>query len=99
MSENIARSALVAELYSEFNDVSGLSKALLARIVAAYEEKIMDHVANGDKVTLSGFAKLESQIRAAREARNPQTGKSIKVPEKRVPRIVALKTFKDKVAK
>jgi DNA-binding protein HU-beta len=53
----------------------------------------------GDKVTLIGFGTFSVVKRAARTARNPQTGKPIKVKAKKVPKFVAGKKLKDMVAK
>jgi DNA-binding protein HU-beta len=53
----------------------------------------------GDKVTLVGFGTFSVVKRAARTARNPQTGKPIKVKAKKVPKFVAGKKLKDMVAK
>jgi DNA-binding protein HU-beta len=41
-------------------------------------------VAAGEKVTLIGFGTFSVSKRAAREGRNPQTGKAMKIPAKKV---------------
>jgi len=53
----------------------------------------------GGRVTLIGFGTFSVVKRAARTARNPQTGKPIKVKAKKVPKFVAGKKLKDMVAK
>jgi len=40
----------------------------------------------GDKLTLPGFGTFSVAKRKARVGRNPQTGKEIKIPAKKVPR-------------
>lgn len=67
-------------------------------IVTATVEAIMEAVAAGEKVTLVGFGSFEPRERAAREGRNPQTGKTIKIAATTVPAFAAGKLFKDKVA-
>ncbi|WAL58953.1 HU family DNA-binding protein [Thermocoleostomius sinensis] len=67
-------------------------------VLSATIEAIMDAVANGDKVTLVGFGTFEPRKRAAREGRNPQTGKAIQIPETVVPAFSAGKLFKEKVS-
>ncbi len=67
-------------------------------IVTATVEAIMEAVAAGEKVTLVGFGSFEPRERAAREGRNPQTGKTIKIAATTVPAFSAGKLFKDKVA-
>jgi len=67
-------------------------------ILSATVEVIMEAVANGEKVTLVGFGTFEPRKRAAREGRNPQTGKTIQIPETTVPAFSAGKQFKELVA-
>ncbi|MCU0527417.1 MAG: HU family DNA-binding protein [Elainella sp. Prado103] len=69
-----------------------------AALTAAIEA-IMEAVASGEKVTLVGFGTFEPRERAAREGRNPQTGKAIKIPATTVPAFSAGKQFKEMVAK
>ena len=53
----------------------------------------------GDKVALVGFGTFETKTRAAREARNPRTGKTIKIAASKYPAFSAGKAFKDSVNK
>ncbi len=46
-----------------------------------------------DKIALIGFGSFYMQKRAARMAKNPRTGKSIKVPAKKVVKFKASKAF------
>jgi DNA-binding protein HU-beta len=66
-------------------------------ILSAAIDSIMEAVAAGDKVTLVGFGSFEPRARAARDGRNPQTGKTIKIPATTVPAFSAGKQFKDMV--
>lgn len=74
------------------------SKKEADAVLTATVEAIMDAVANGEKVTLVGFGTFEPRKRAAREGRNPQTGKTIQIPETTVPAFSAGKQFKEMVA-
>jgi DNA-binding protein HU-beta len=67
-------------------------------ILTATIDVIMDAVAAGEKVTLVGFGSFEPRERAAREGRNPQTGKAITIAATTVPAFSAGKQFKDLVA-
>lgn len=67
-------------------------------ILSATLEAIMDAVSEGQKVTLVGFGTFEPRQRAAREGRNPQTGKAIQIPATTVPAFSAGKQFKDMVS-
>jgi DNA-binding protein HU-beta len=52
---------------------------------------------SGDSVTLVGFGTFKVDKRAARQGRNPQTGASIKIPARKVPKFVPGKALKDTV--
>lgn len=62
----------------------GLSKAAAEQALNSVLGAISDAVAAGDKVTLVGFGTFSVSARAAREGRNPQTGKKIKIPAKKI---------------
>lgn len=49
----------------------------------------------GDKVSIAGFGTFSVAKRAARTGRNPQTGESIKIKAKKVPKFAPGKEFKD----
>ena len=51
----------------------------------------------GDSVTIVGFGTFGVTKRKARIGRNPQTGKEIKIPAKKVPTFKAGKGLKDAV--
>ena len=52
-------------------------------------------VAKGERVVLTGFGTFERRERAARTARNPATGASVKVKKKNVPAFKPGAEFKD----
>jgi integration host factor subunit beta len=65
--------------------VSNLTKKESETIVNTVFENITDALAKGDKVELRGFGSFRIRHRNARKGRNPKTGTSVSVPEKRVP--------------
>lgn len=67
-------------------------------VVTAMIEAIMESVSSGEKVSLIGFGSFEPRARKARDGRNPQTGKTIKIPATTVPAFSAGKSFKTLVA-
>jgi DNA-binding protein HU-beta len=69
------------------------------RAVNAVFNSIQDAVAAGEIVSLVGFGSFFTRDRAARTARNPQTGGIINVPAKKSPCFKAGKVFKDIVNK
>lgn len=68
-----------------------------AKITKVDAEKVLDAFVNqtskalkaGNKVTLIGFGSFSVSKRAARNGRNPQTGKAIKIPAKKVAKFKA----------
>ena len=67
------------------------------RFVNAFMDTVKETVAKGEAVQLIGFGTFEARQRAAREARNPQNGNTIKIPAKKTPAFKAGKAFKDLV--
>ena len=48
-------------------------------------EEIAERLADGGRVELRGFGAFSTRQREARKGRNPRTGETVSVPEKRVP--------------
>ena len=61
-------------------------------------EKMTGILKAGDKVQLTPFGQFKIRDRAARVARNPQTGEPVNVPAKRVLKFIAGKPLKEAVA-
>lgn len=74
-------------------------KTLAKKAVNSVLDTVAGSLKKGVKVTLVGFGTFSVAKRAARTARNPQTGKPIKVKARKVPKFVAGKKLKDMVAK
>ena len=74
-----------------------LTKKDAAAALTAFIDAVTDALKKDDKVTLVGFGIFETRKRAAREGRNPQTGKSIKIAAAKVPAFKAGKGLKDLV--
>ncbi len=74
-----------------------LTKAQAQAAVDSFLNNIEKVLKKGNKVTLVGFGTFQVSKRAARTGRNPQTGKSIKIPAKKVPRFTPGKALKDAV--
>lgn len=63
---------------------NGMTKAKAEKAVDGILKAIAGALAGGDKVTLVGFGTFAVSERAARQGRNPQTGKAIKIPARKV---------------
>jgi DNA-binding protein HU-beta len=86
-----------AQLVSAIAERLEWSRSEAAEAVDAVITIVTETVADGEPVTITGFAKFYRQDRAERMGRNPATGEAIKIPAKRVAKITALKTFKEQV--
>ncbi len=74
-----------AELVEAVAKGCDCSKAVAGGCVDAALGAISKSLKKGDGVTLVGFGTFSVRKRAARTGRNPQTGKEIKIPAKKVP--------------
>jgi len=87
------------ELIQEVAKKTKSSQKQVSEILSNTIMTIQKTVSKGKKVTLVGFGTFEARKRAARNGRNPQTGKEIKIPARVVPAFSAGKRFKELVAK
>lgn len=86
-----------AELVEVLTARLGDRKSAQAALDAVLEE-IQRAVSKGDKVSVAGFGVFEKRARAARMARNPRTGESVKVKKTSVPAFRPGQGFKDLVS-
>ncbi len=82
------------ELVQEVAKKANVTQKDAAEILGALIDTIEKSVAKGKKITLVGFGTFERRERAARTGRNPQTGKELKIPARKVPAFTAGKKFK-----
>jgi DNA-binding protein HU-beta len=88
-----------AELVGVIAKVAGITKDKAAKALDAYEDTVTKELKKTGKLILVGFGTFSVVKRKAREGRNPQTGKAIKIPAKKVVKFKAGKTLADKVKK
>lgn len=75
-----------SELVEKMAGAGGISKAAAEKALNGMLDAITDALSSGDKVTLVGFGTFSVTKRAARQGRNPQTGKVIKIAARNVAR-------------
>ena len=85
------------ELVAAVAEQAGLSRKDAEAAVKAFTDVVADALKNGDKIQLVGFGTFEVSERAAREGRNPQTGKTMKIAACKAPKFKAGKALKDAV--
>ncbi len=73
-----------SELVNAIAEKSGLTKTDSKKALDAFLDSTMDALKKGDKVALVGFGTWAIKERAERQGRNPQTGKEITIPAKKV---------------
>lgn len=86
-----------SELISVVASKAELSKKDAEKAVVAAIEAITEALTEGDKVQLVGFGTFEVSERAAREGRNPQTGKTMTIAACKAPKFKAGKALKDAI--
>ncbi len=74
-----------------------IDKADAKRALEAILDTVGTALSRGKSVQITGFGTFERRHRAARKARNPQTGEEIDVPATNVPAFRAGKSLKDMV--
>ena len=87
------------EVVAAMADNAGISKKYAEKAVKAFTEVVAKELKKGGKVQLVGFGTFEVSKRAAREGRNPQTGKTMKIAASKAPKFKAGKALKDLVNK
>ena len=86
-----------AEFIGVMADGASITKAAASDALDAYVAAVTKELKKSGKLGLVGFGTFSVVKRKAREGRNPQTGKAIKIPAKKVVKFKAGKTLADKV--
>ena len=84
-------------IIEQVHTVIGGTKAGAEKAVDTVIESIVSTLKKGDEVSIAGLGIFSTKQRAARTARNPRTGETVKVPAMRVPKFRAAKALKDSV--
>lgn len=74
-----------------------ITKTQAQDAVDAFVKNVQRSLKKGDTVAIVGFGTFKSAKRGARTGRNPQTGKPIKIPAKKVARFSPGKQLKDAI--
>ena len=77
----------------------GLRADEIEKIVNVFFDEIALRLAKGGRVELRGFGAFSTREREARSGRNPRTGETVDVPEKRVPYFKAGKEIRERLNK
>ena len=83
------------ELIAAIADRAELSKKDSEKALKAFIDVVAEELKKEHKVQLVGFGTFEVSERAAREGRNPQTGKTMEIAACKAPKFKAGKALKD----
>ncbi len=86
-----------AAIVDAIHAVLGGTKVQAEQAVDTMLNSIIDSLKKGEEVSIAGLGIFSVKERAARDARNPRTGETIKVPAMKVPKFRAAKALKDAV--
>ena len=89
------KTELVAAMAKDTN----LSKKDVEAVLKSFIDVVTDELKKGEKIQLVGFGTFEVSTRAAREGRNPKTGKTMTIEASKTPKFKAGKALKDEVNK
>jgi DNA-binding protein HU-beta len=85
------------ELIAAIAEQAEISKKDSEKALKAFVDVVTEELKKGEKVQLVGFGTFEVSERAAREGRNPQTGKTMKIDACKAPKFKAGKALKDAI--
>ncbi len=71
-----------------------LSRRDAERVVNGMFDSIRDALQRGEKTEIRGFGSFRLRLRRTKDGRNPKTGETVSVPEKRMPFFKAGKDLK-----
>lgn len=87
------------DLVSAIAEQSGLTKSQVDQALAGFQAVVIDALANGESVRLTGLMSIDRVERAARTGRNPRTGEEIQIPGRFGVKLTPGLTLKNAVAK
>ena len=75
----------------------GMSKREAKDMVEAFFEEIRQALERGEQVKISGFGNFDLREKNQRPGRNPKTGATVHIPEKKVPHFKPGKELRERV--
>jgi DNA-binding protein HU-beta len=84
-------------IVEEVNGILNTTKVQAEQVVDKVFDSIVATLKKGEEVSVAGLGIFSVKARAARDARNPRTGETVKVAAMNVPKFRAAKALKDAV--
>ena len=72
------------ELIDRIAESADISKRSAGDALQGFMQAVAETLEKGEKLSLIGFGTFSVSERSARTCRNPQTGKSMKIPAKKI---------------
>lgn len=88
------RSELVEELAARFSQLTANDVELAVKAIL---DAMNDALVSGHRIEIRGFGSFSINRRAPRIGRNPRSGASVAIPEKRVPHFKPGKALREQV--
>ena len=85
------------QLISDVAKNANLKKSDVEAIVEAFLDTVMDEVAKGERIQITGFGTFERRERGERVMKNPRTGEDMQVGASKSPAFSAGSAFRAKV--
>ncbi len=83
------------ELIDSIAQKTSVKKVDAEKVLAAYEQTILETLKKGERVTIVGFGTFTVSDRKERKGRNPKTGEEMVIPAKKMPKFLVGKAFKE----
>ncbi len=90
----MTRSDLVAELANRFSQLTHRDTEFAVKTIL---DAMSDALARGHRIEIRGFGSFSINRRPPRMGRNPRSGESVHIPEKRVPHFKPGKELRERV--
>jgi DNA-binding protein HU-beta len=85
------------ELIQSIAERAEVPKSGAQKYFDAFEGVVTNALKSGEEVQITGFGKFYVREQKAREGRNPQTGKKMRIPAQKVPSFSAGNSLKESV--
>src|SRR6201991_2445583 len=90
----MTRSDLVAQLAERFTQITARDTELAVKTIL---DAMSDALVRGHRIEIRGFGSFTVNRRPPRIGRNPRSGESVQIPEKRVPHFKPGKALREAV--
>jgi len=85
------------ELVSKMAEGAGITRSAADRVLEVFVKCLKETVHSGDIVRLYGLGVFKMGKRGAKKGRNPKTGDAVDIPERKIPRFIPSKTWKNEL--